>query len=91
MEKNRKRSEWAGCSDYQERKEQLSKAHEEFLKMLEDGWQVKETKVKRPRIKKIQPRQPKYVITIVFGKEVKMTIEDFTNKCHGFKKVREIY
>ena len=72
MEKNRKyRCQWAGCSDIKERTEKLLQAHEEFLKMQEQGWFIKEIKPKRPRIQR--NRTPKQVIIKVFGCEMKMT------------------
>ena len=89
MKQNKIRGEWAGCSHLKEKREELSKAHEEFLKMLDNGFEIKEARVKRPRIQHTQ--QPKYVVTLVFGRELKMTIEDYNARGKGFKKVREIY
>ena len=68
---------------------ELKKAHEEFQKMLADGWQVTNTRVKRPRIKRTP--QPRYVVTLVFGRELKMSIEEYNTRGQDFKKVREIY
>ena len=90
MRQNKIRGEWAGCSNLKERRAELLKAHEEFQKMLDNGYEITAVKkVRRPRIQKTQ--QPKYVVTLVFGKELKMTIEEFNTRGQGFKKVREIY
>ena len=78
-----------GSSNHAERLAELKANHEEFQKMLADGWQVTNTKVKRPRIQRAP--QPRYVVTLVFGRELKMTIEEYNTRGQGFKKVREIY
>lgn len=75
MKQNVYRGEWAGCSDFKERREQLSKAHEEFQKMLDNGFQLKEVKHKRPRIKK--QIEPEFKIVMVFGRPVKLTIQEY--------------
>ena len=90
MRQNRIRGEWAGSSHLKERYAELKKAHEEFQKLLDSGYEITAVKrVRRPRIQKTQ--QPKYVVTLVFGRELKMTIEEFNTRGQGFKKVREIY
>lgn len=90
MKQNRIRGEWAGSSHLKERYDELKKAHEEFQKLLDSGYEITAVKrVRRPRIQKTQ--QPKYVITLVFGRELKMTIEEYNTRGQGFKKVREIY
>lgn len=90
MKNHNTRSQWAGCSNFKEKYEELKKAHEEFHKLLDSGFQITAAKkVKRPRIQKAQ--QPKYVVTLVFGKELKMTIEEYNTRGQGFKKIREIY
>jgi hypothetical protein len=78
-----------GSSNHAERLAELKANHEEFQKMLADGWQVTNTRVKRPRIKRTP--QPRYVVTLVFGRELTMTIEEYNTRGQGFKKVREIY
>lgn len=78
-----------GSSNHAERLAELKANHEEFQKMLADGWQVTNTRVKRPRIQRAP--QPRYVVTLVFGRELKMTIEEYNTRGQGFKKVREIY
>ena len=90
MRQNRIRGEWAGSSHLKERYNELKKAHEEFQKLIDSGYEITAVKkVKRPRIQKTQ--QPKYVVTLVFGRELKMTIEEYNTRGQGFKKVREIY
>lgn len=78
-----------GSSNHAERLAELKANHEEFLQMLADGWQVTNTRVKRPRIQRAP--QPRYVVTLVFGRELTMTIEEYNTRGQGFKKVREIY
>ena len=90
MRQNRIRGEWAGSSHLKERYNELKKAHEEFQKLIDSGYEITAVKkVKRPRIQKTQ--QPKYVVTLVFGRELKMTIEEYNTRGQGFKKIREIY
>lgn len=90
MRQNRIRGEWAGSSHLKERYDELKKAHEEFQKLIDSGYEITAVKrVRRPRIQKTQ--QPKYVVTLVFGRELKMTIEEYNTRGQGFKKVREIY
>ena len=48
--------------------------------MLDEGWQVKVTKPKRPRIKKESFK----VIITCFG-PMKITIEDYNEHCRDFK------
>jgi len=53
MKNHNIRSQWAGCSNFKERYDELKKAHEEFQKMLADGYQITAVKrVRRPRIHK---------------------------------------
>lgn len=90
MRQNRIRGEWAGCSNLKERYDELLQAHKEFQKLLDSGYEITAVKkARRPRIQKTQ--QPKYVVTLVFGRELKMTIEEYNTRGQGFKKVREIY
>lgn len=90
MKQNKIRGEWAGSSHLKERYDELKKAHEEFQRLLNSGYEITAVKrVRRPRIQKTQ--QPKYVVTLVFGRELKMTIEEYNTRGQGFKKVREIY
>ena len=84
------RGEWAGCSDLTERRRELTKAHEEFQKMLDNGYQIKEARVKRPRIKKdVQPRQ--VVVTLGGNWTVKLSFEEYQKRGDGLKIVMKIY
>ena len=84
------RGEWAGCSDLTERRKELTKAHEEFQKMLDNGYQIKEARVKRPRIKK--DRQPRQVVVTLGGEwTVKLSFEEYQKRGDGLKIVMKIY
>ena len=74
MKQNVYRGVWAGCSDLTERRKELNKAHEEFQKLLDSGFKLKEARVKRPRIK-----LEKYKIVMVFGKPMKLTIQEYND------------
>ena len=90
MKQNVYRGEWAGCSDLKERREELSKAHEEFQKMLDNGYQLKDVKVKRPRIK--SEAQPKQVVVTLGGNwTVKLSFEEYKQRGDGLKIVMRIY
>lgn len=59
-----KQIQWAGCSDFKERRQELLKAHEEFLKMKSEGFMLTDAKVskpKRPRIHRESVAIPKKV------------------------------
>jgi hypothetical protein len=88
----RTRREWAGCSDFKERREELLKAHEEFKKMLAEGWQITNAKrAKRPRIQKT--KTPRKVEVSIMNGLVKVTV-DFTEwQAHGSVGtiIKEIY
>ena len=75
MKCKNKKVEWAGCSDYKERREQLSKAHEEFLELINSGYKITGTRHKRPRIKRYQETEPTMVKVTVFGTIKKVSIE----------------
>jgi hypothetical protein len=83
------RSQWAGCSNFKERREELLKAHEEFERMLADGWQVTNAKKKRPRIQKA--KTPRKVVISVLGNKTTVTYQEYLNRCQGFKIVMEIF
>ena len=84
------RGEWAGCSDLTERRKELTKAHEEFQRMLDNGYQIKEARVKRPRIKK--DRQPRQVVVTLGGEwTVKLSFEEYQKRGDGLKIVMKIY
>ena len=84
------RGEWAGCSDLTEKRRELTKAHEKFQKMLDNGYQLKDVKAKRPRIKHEAP--PKQVVVTLGGTwTVKMTLEEYKQRGDGLKIVMKIY
>ena len=83
------RSQWAGCSNFKERREELLKAHEEFERMLADGWQVTNAKKKRPRIQKA--KTPRKVVISVLGNKTTVTYQEYLNRCQDFKIVMEIF
>lgn len=93
MKQNRINAVRVGSSNHAERLAELKANHEsqELKNLIERGFSVKNVEVKhrRPRIK-VSPK-PRYVVTLVFGKELQMTIEEFNTKGAGFKKIREIY
>ena len=89
MKNHNTRSQWAGCSNFHERREELLKAHEEFQKMLADGWQVTNVKKKRPRIQK--PKTPKEVEVSIFGGKVRMTFAEYQQHGAGLKVLMEIF
>ena len=75
MKQNVYRGEWAGCSNLTEKRKELLKAHEEFQKMIDNGYTIsKVTKPKRHRIKKNN-----FKIVMCFGKPMKLTIEEYNN------------
>ncbi len=95
MKKNNFKKEWAGCSEFNERKRELSKAHAEFVKSelkkkLDEGYKVK-ARVKRPRIQK--EMTPRIIITSVFGEPTRVTFEIYKSKYEplGFKIITKIY
>ena len=80
------KGEWCISSSTPNRKERL-KTHQEFeasdlKKMLDEGWQVKAVRPKRPRIQK---QDFKIVITC-FG-PMKITIEEYNQHCKDFKTI----
>lgn len=89
MRQNKIRGEWAGCSNFKERREELLKAHEEFQKILADGWQVTNAKKKRPRIQKA--KTPRQVVISILGNKMTVTYQEYLNRCQGFKIVMEIF
>jgi len=76
------RGQWAGCSNLTEKRKELLKAHKDFLDMLADGYEITAVKPKRQRIKK-----ENFKIVMVFGKPMKLTIEEYNNHwCIAFGK-----
>ena len=74
------RGEWCATSHLKEKRAELLKAHEEFQRMLDNGYQIKVTKIKRPRIK----RESFKVIITCFG-PMKITIEEYNAHCRDFR------
>lgn len=74
------RGEWCGTSHPKEKRQELLKTHEEFKKMLDNGFQIKEVKVKhkRPRIQKSVEKE-NFKIVMVFGKPMKLTIQEYND------------
>lgn len=89
---NNIRGEWAGSSHLAEKLEQARLGHEEFQKMLAEGWQVKDVKAKRPRIKKDrQPRQVVVSLGDVMAATVTISWENYQKFGKGMKIVMKIY
>lgn len=89
MGQDRTRSEWAGCSNFKERREELRKAHEEFQKMIDNGFEIKDVKVKRPRIQK--SKTPREVLVSIFGGKVRMSFTEYQQRGQGFRVIMEIF
>lgn len=97
MKQNSYHGEWAGCSDLQKKREELTKAHEQFQiselkKRLDNGYQITGVKVKsrRPRIKK--EKQPRQVVVSLGGEwTVKMTFAEYQQRGAGLKIVMKIF
>lgn len=83
------RKEWAGCSNFQEKVKELNEAHQEFLQMLADGWQITNVRKKRPRISK--PKTPRIVEVAVFGGKMRMTFAEYQQHGQGLKVTMEIF
>jgi len=80
------KGEWCISSSTPNRKERL-KAHREFeasdlKRMLDEGWEIKAVRPKRPRI---QHKGFKIVITC-FG-PMKIAIEEYNQYCKDFKTI----
>lgn len=74
MKQYNKRSQWVGCSNFQERINELRQAHEEFVQEF-----IVTTTRRRPRIYR-EPNPRKVEISVM---DIKVTI-DFTEwQAHG--------
>ena len=90
MRQNRIRGEWAGCSHLKEKYDELLQAHQEFEKLLADGYEITSVrKAKRPRISK--PNTPKEVEVAIFGGKVRMTFAEYQQRGQGLKIIMEIF
>jgi hypothetical protein len=83
------RKEWAGCSNFQEKVKELNEAHQEFLQMIADGWQITNVRKKRPRISK--PKTPRIVEVAIFGSKMRMTFAEYQQHGQGLKVIMDIF
>ena len=82
MKNNQKRGQWAGCSNFKERREELIKAHEEFQKLLDSGYEITAVKRgKRPRIQR--EKAPRKVEVSIMNGLVKITVDYTEWQAHG--------
>jgi len=82
MRQNKIRGEWAGCSNFKERREELIKAHEEFQKLLDSGYKITAVKRgKRPRIQR--EKAPRKVEVSIMNGLVKITVDYTEWQAHG--------
>lgn len=81
MKNHNTRSQWVGCSNFKEKRAKLLKAHEEFERMLADGWQVTNVRKKRPRIQK--EKTPRKVEVSIMNGLVKITVDYTEWQAHG--------
>lgn len=82
MRQNKIRGEWAGCSNFKERREELIKAHEEFQKLLDSGYEITAVKRgKRPRIQR--EKAPRKVEVSIMNGLVKITVDYTEWQAHG--------
>ena len=76
------RSQWAGCSNFKERRAELLKAHEEFQKLLDNGYEITAVKrVRRPRIQR--EKTPRKVEVSIMNGLVKITADYTEWQAHG--------
>ena len=74
--KQRIRGQWVGCSNFKEKREELLKAHEEFQKLLDSGYEITAVKrVRRPRIQR--EKTPRKVEVSIMNGLVRVIV-DFT-------------
>jgi predicted GNAT family acetyltransferase len=82
MKNHNTRSQWAGCSNFKERREELLKAHEEFQKLLDNGYEITAVKrVRRPRIQR--EKTPRKVEVSIMNGLVKITVDYTEWQAHG--------
>lgn len=75
-------SQWAGCSNFKERRAELLKAHEEFQKLLDSCYEITAVKrVKRPRIQR--EKTPRKVEVSIMNGLVKITVDYTEWQAHG--------
>lgn len=75
-----------GSSHNRERLEELKSNHEseELKTLIKDGFKVVNTRVKRPRI---QNKKEKFKVIITCFGPMKVTIEEFNERCKDFKTI----
>ena len=82
MKNHNIRSQWAGCSNFKERRAELLKAHEEFQKLLDNGYEIAAVKrVRRPRIQR--EKTPRKVEVSIMNGLVKITVDYTEWQAHG--------
>ena len=82
MKNNQTRGQWAGCSNFKERRAELLKAHEEFQKLLDSGYEITAVKrVRRPRIQR--EKTPRKVEVSIMNGLVKITVDYTEWQAHG--------
>jgi hypothetical protein len=76
------RYQWAGSSHLKERREELLKAHEEFQKLLDSGYEITAVKkIRRPRIQR--EKIPRKVEVSIMNGLVKVTVDFKEWQEHG--------
>lgn len=82
MGQNKIRGEWAGSSHLKERREELLKAHEEFQRLLDSGYEITAVKrVRRPRIQR--EKTPRKVEVSIMNGLVKVIVDFIEWQEHG--------
>lgn len=82
MKNHNTRSQWVGCSNFKEKRAELLKAHEEFQKLLDSGYEIAAAKkVKRPRIQR--EKTPRKVEVSIMNGLVKITVDYTEWQEHG--------
>ena len=76
------RKEWAGCSNFKERRQELLKAHEEFQKLLDNGYEITAVKkVRRPRIHR--EKTPRKVEVSIMSGLIRVIVDFSEWQAHG--------
>ncbi|MBQ7429411.1 MAG: hypothetical protein IJV29_07055 [Butyrivibrio sp.] len=90
MKNHNTRSQWAGCSNFKEKYDELLQAHQKFERLLDNGYEITSVrKAKRPRISK--PKTPREVEVAIFGSKVRMTFAEYQQRGQGLKVVMKIF
>ena len=76
------RKEWAGCSNFQERRQELLEAHKEFQKLLDSGYEITAVKkIRRPRIQR--EKTPRKVEVSIMDGLIRVIVNFTEWKEHG--------